>query len=215
MPKPDLAKHPGRWSLALGALHAILFWLSFPPVFAWPLAFVSLWPLLYIAWKTPKPARSALMVGLAVIPMWLALHWWLRAALLLGFALWGWALAAMDYRSGEIGASFLHGPLLLFHEAGHLIFRPFGEWAGVFGGTLAQLLMPALIVVRERPVAAATAVMPPWPSARASVAAHSRKRRSSRRGLRISTFLAMTSTCGIRPRNHEARKRPSYLHTSP
>ena len=76
-----------------------------------------------------------------------ALHWWLRAALLLGFALWGWALAAMDYRSGEIGASFLHGPLLLFHEAGHLIFRPFGEWAGVFGGTLAQLLMPALIVV--------------------------------------------------------------------
>lgn len=68
--------------------------------------------------------------------------------------------------------------------------------------------MPALIVVRERLVAAATAVMPPWPSVWASVGAQSRKRRSSRRGLRISTFgddLDLRHT----PNNHETRKRPT------
>ncbi len=76
-----------------------------------------------------------------------ALHWWLRAALLAAFTLWGFVLIAMDYRVGEIGQSFLHGPLLVFHEAGHVIFRPLGAWVGVLGGTLAQLLLPALIAV--------------------------------------------------------------------
>ena len=76
-----------------------------------------------------------------------ALHWWLRAVLLAVFAVWGWVLIAQDYRVGEIGSSFLHGPLLLFHEAGHVVFSIFGEWVGVLGGTLAQLLLPAVIVV--------------------------------------------------------------------
>ena len=76
-----------------------------------------------------------------------AWRWWLRAVLLAGFALWSWVLVAQDYRVGEIGSSFLHGPLLVFHEAGHVIFRLFGEWVGVLGGTLAQLLLPAVIVV--------------------------------------------------------------------
>lgn len=75
-----------------------------------------------------------------------ALRWGLRALLLAGFAVWGWVLVAQDHRVGEIGSSFLHGPLLVFHEAGHVIFRVFGEWVGVLGGTLAQLLLPAVIV---------------------------------------------------------------------
>ena len=29
----------------------------------------------------------------------------------------------MDYRDGEPGSSFIHAPLLVFHEAGHVIFR--------------------------------------------------------------------------------------------
>ncbi len=84
-----ISERPALCSLALGALHALLFWLSFPPVFAWPLAFVSLWPLLYIAWKTPRPARSALMVGIAVLPMWLALHWWMIDVTAAGFPVLG------------------------------------------------------------------------------------------------------------------------------
>ena len=70
-----------------------------------------------------------------------------RAALLAAFAVWGLRLCWLDYRDGEIMDSFIHGPLLIFHEAGHVIFRAFGEWVGVLGGTLGQLLMPALLCV--------------------------------------------------------------------
>lgn len=74
-------------------------------------------------------------------------QWWLRAAALGVFTAWGLALIGADHRSGEIAASFLHGPLLIFHEAGHVIFRLFGEWMAVLGGTLMQLLMPAVMAV--------------------------------------------------------------------
>ena len=73
-----------------------------------------------------------------------ALRLW-RLPLALAFTLWGVWLIRMDHRDGEIAASFLHRPLLIFHEAGHLIFMPLGEWMAVFGGTLAQLLMPAIM----------------------------------------------------------------------
>ena len=71
--------------------------------------------------------------------------WWARVALLAAFAAWGLRLCWLDYREAEINASFLHGPLLLFHEAGHVVFGLFGEWVRVFGGTLGQLAMPALL----------------------------------------------------------------------
>lgn len=58
---------------------------------------------------------------------------------------WGFSLMQMDYRTGELGASFIHKPLLIFHEAGHVIFMPFGHWIMVLGGTLGQLIMPAIM----------------------------------------------------------------------
>ena len=70
-----------------------------------------------------------------------------RVALLAVFALWGLHLCWLDCRDGDIMNSFIHAPLLIFHEAGHVIFRAFGEWVGVLGGTLGQLLMPALLAV--------------------------------------------------------------------
>lgn len=71
---------------------------------------------------------------------------WLRVTLLLLFAWWGIRLIAMDVSSGAIASSFLHGPLLVFHEAGHVIFSFFGEFATILGGSFMQLLMPAIIV---------------------------------------------------------------------
>jgi hypothetical protein len=73
------------------------------------------------------------------------LRWWGRVGLFAGFLVWGLLLIGLDHRDGEIGQSFLHGPLLVFHEAGHVLFLPFGEWLTVFGGTAAQLLMPAVL----------------------------------------------------------------------
>lgn len=71
---------------------------------------------------------------------------WGRVVSLAGLIIWGVRLIACDYRTGELGASFMHGPLLVFHEAGHVIFSPFGEFMAVLGGTLAQLLLPAVII---------------------------------------------------------------------
>jgi len=73
------------------------------------------------------------------------LRWWLRVALLAGFALWGLWLMALDVRSGEIMSAFVHLPLLVFHEAGHVIFMPLGHTLMVLGGTLGQCLMPLIM----------------------------------------------------------------------
>lgn len=38
--------------------------------------------------------------------------------------------------------SFLNGVNLLFHEAGHVFFAFLGEYPGIWGGTLMQLIIP-------------------------------------------------------------------------
>jgi hypothetical protein len=67
-----------------------------------------------------------------------------RCALYLAFALWGLYFVSLDLRSNEIGASFMHRVNLVFHEAGHVVFMPFGHFMMVLGGTLGQLLMPII-----------------------------------------------------------------------
>jgi hypothetical protein len=76
-----------------------------------------------------------------------SLRFWARVALLAFFAVWGLALMRLNYRTGEMATAFIHGPLLVFHEAGHVIFRPLGEWVTVLGGTLGQLMMPIILAV--------------------------------------------------------------------
>jgi hypothetical protein len=76
--------------------------------------------------------------------------WRTRLALWAAFALWGLWLIGRDPREGEIGQSFIHLPLLIFHEAGHVLFRPFGEWLTIAGGTLAQWLMPLVMAAALR-----------------------------------------------------------------
>jgi hypothetical protein len=70
---------------------------------------------------------------------------WCCVVLWFLFAIWGMNLLVQDYRTGQIGASFIHRPLLIFHEAGHVISRLFGNWMMVLGGTLGQLIMPAIL----------------------------------------------------------------------
>ena len=70
-----------------------------------------------------------------------------RCAALVLLAIWSWFLFGYDYRDGEIGASFMHDILLPIHEAGHVLFRPFGEFMMILGGSLFQLLLPLGICV--------------------------------------------------------------------
>lgn len=69
---------------------------------------------------------------------------WARAVLFGVLLLWGLALILSSLDSNAVGRSFLHLVNLPFHEAGHVFFRPFGNLIASLGGTLGQLLMPAI-----------------------------------------------------------------------
>lgn len=43
--------------------------------------------------------------------------------------------------------TFIHGVNLIFHEAGHVIFMPFGEFMTILGGSLFQCLLPFLLMI--------------------------------------------------------------------
>lgn len=65
-----------------------------------------------------------------------------RATLWLVLLIWGGLLILSPVSSNAVGESFLHLINLPFHEAGHLIFSPFGRFIASVGGTLGQLLVP-------------------------------------------------------------------------
>lgn len=69
---------------------------------------------------------------------------WSRCLLLPLFLIWSGLLIVPPIASNAVGESFLHLVNLPFHEAGHVIFRPFGQFIMSLGGTLGQLLMPAI-----------------------------------------------------------------------
>jgi len=82
-----------------------------------------------------------------------------RGLLLAFFVLWTPALLTLDLGLDDPEALpssfwFWHRVDLVFHEAGHVLFRPFGEFLTTLGGSLNQLLMPAIaggvLLVRTR-----------------------------------------------------------------
>lgn len=62
-----------------------------------------------------------------------------RIVAVLLFAAWVWRYI----REPE---TILHGSILIFHEAGHVLFMPFGEFMMVLGGSLFQLIVPSFLV---------------------------------------------------------------------
>lgn len=69
------------------------------------------------------------------------------ALLLVIMVLWGIYFIQCDWRSGEIMQSFLHHPNLAFHEAGHILFIPLGEFMTILGGSLMQCLVPLILCI--------------------------------------------------------------------
>lgn len=70
-----------------------------------------------------------------------------RILLLIVLVLWSWKFIFASVASNTAGSSFLHLVNTPFHEAGHVIFRPFGRLITSLGGTLGQLLMPLICTV--------------------------------------------------------------------
>ncbi len=77
-----------------------------------------------------------------------------RLGLLCALALWTlwFVLHGIDWEI--IGGSFMHNVNLPFHEFGHLLFAPFGQFMMILGGSLFQLLLPLALtvffVIRQR-----------------------------------------------------------------
>jgi hypothetical protein len=67
-----------------------------------------------------------------------------RLIIFAGLIIWSWQLMSAAIESNASGNSFLHLINLPFHEAGHIIFSPFGAFFTPLGGTLGQLLMPSI-----------------------------------------------------------------------
>ena len=61
--------------------------------------------------------------------------------------IWGLKFIFTPLESNYAGESFMHLINLPFHEAGHLIFSPFGRFIGVSGGSLMQLLVPLVCLL--------------------------------------------------------------------
>ena len=73
---------------------------------------------------------------------------WGRAAVFAGLIYLGWHFIKLDFVQNPwgIGQSWMHNINLVFHEAGHVVFRPFGWFMTILGGTLGQLIMPAVVI---------------------------------------------------------------------
>ncbi|HUS89324.1 MAG TPA: hypothetical protein VMW91_08175 [Desulfosporosinus sp.] len=70
-----------------------------------------------------------------------------RIVIFLVMLIWGWKFIFTPLESNYTGTCFLHLVNLPFHEAGHIIFRPFGKIITSLGGSLAQLLMPLICLL--------------------------------------------------------------------
>ena len=67
-----------------------------------------------------------------------------RGLIFLGLLIMSFKLINSTIISNYVGEIFLHNINLVFHEAGHIVFRLFGQFISSLGGSLGQLIMPAI-----------------------------------------------------------------------
>lgn len=71
---------------------------------------------------------------------------YLNSVIYLMFFIWGWSFILSNHYSSELNNSFMHVINLVFHEAGHVIFRLLGDFMAVLGGSMLQLLVPIIFL---------------------------------------------------------------------
>jgi hypothetical protein len=69
-----------------------------------------------------------------------------RVIALIALILWTWRFVSAPM-GVSAAASILHLPNLVFHEAGHVLFTPFGQFMRVLGGSLFQFVLPLGLAV--------------------------------------------------------------------
>lgn len=79
-----------------------------------------------------------------------AVHHFVFAGRLLAFILflvWGMRFVSASMNSPYLARTFLHRVDLVFHEAGHILFIPFGSFMTILGGSLLQVLVPLIFAI--------------------------------------------------------------------
>ena len=95
----------------------------------------------------PAPDRPAVLARLLYVPARVgSLNFYGRCAAYAFCFIWGWRLYAMDIGAADIMNSFMHLIVLPIHEAGHVVFIPFGRFMSVLGGSLFQVLLPLVLM---------------------------------------------------------------------
>lgn len=95
----------------------------------------------------PAADRPALIDWLLYVPARVeSLNFYGRCIAYAFFFVWGWRLYAMDIGDADIMNSFMHLIVLPVHEAGHMLFIPFGRFMSVLGGSLLQVLLPLILM---------------------------------------------------------------------
>jgi hypothetical protein len=103
--------------------------------------------------RTPNSSRSCLWIFLAKESLIESdrtkdsLTFTGRGLVFLLLLWWGWRFITTPLETNYTGESFLHLVNLPFHEAGHLVFMPFGRFMMFLGGSLGQILMPFVCLV--------------------------------------------------------------------
>ena len=71
------------------------------------------------------------------------ISWW-RVVVLAVVAVW---LGRFLFIPDAILSSWMHGPVLVIHEAGHIVFGPFGRFLEILGGTYLQIALPLAFAI--------------------------------------------------------------------
>ncbi len=80
-----------------------------------------------------KPGEHAVVIGI-------------KAVFLMVLVVYGLKLIFTPILAFPQTSWLLHSVNLVFHEAGHLFFSPFGRFLQVLGGTLGQLIIPTVVI---------------------------------------------------------------------
>lgn len=71
---------------------------------------------------------------------------WIKLAFLIALSVYSLQFFTSDINQ-QVMNSFMHWPNLIFHEAGHVIFMPFGEFITILWWSLGQCLMPLIVTL--------------------------------------------------------------------
>ncbi len=98
--------------------------------------------------ETHPPLHQQLIAAFLQVPEKISKEvFYARLGLLIALSVWGFYFISAGVDWEKIGSSFMHNINLPFHEFGHILFVPLGEFMMILGGSLFQVLLPLILTL--------------------------------------------------------------------